>query len=132
MRYVLALLLIASCQAAWADDKKRPLGGLLVGAGTLSCAKFGQAYKLNPETFEAIYFAWAQGYLSRDNLQRTVDDGNFVDLLSPTYPTNDQKAYIRRFCDQNPLKSYFDAVIALHNHMAGIPGLMQKAPKGNR
>jgi hypothetical protein len=45
----------------------------IAGAGTKSCAEFGKIYKEMPEVADAVFTAWAQGYMSGQNIRSMAD-----------------------------------------------------------
>ncbi len=112
-------------------DMKRPLGAcclvaagflaILVqdvaaqikgsGIGNTSCAQFADLYKETPENTETVFFAWAMGVMSGLNVSLR---GDRADLLPHNFDADDQKAYIRRFCDERPSALYVEAVADLY------------------
>ena len=79
------------------------------GQGAVSCAKFAEWSRSNPDDVESIFSAWAVGYLSG------VNDGSldyFADLKAKE--SEELKLYLRQYCDAHPLATYRDAMIELY------------------
>jgi hypothetical protein len=75
--------------------------------GVSSCAEFAQLYKGSPEYTELVFFSWGQGYMSGLNISAMGQGFLARDLAGDT---SQQKQEIRRYCADNPLKNYSDAV----------------------
>jgi hypothetical protein len=98
-----------------------------MGMGTDSCANFGKNYQHNPESIEAAYFTWAQGFINGANitLRATRQRTRLMDGM----PLADQKRFIRQYCDDHPLSSYLSGVIEL---MGKFPSAAEMPPNGTR
>jgi hypothetical protein len=59
--------------------------------------------------WKQFFFSWAQGFMTGWNV--ATDDENLIDLLG--MKAQDQKTYLRDYCDKHPLKNYLDGVVAL-------------------
>ncbi len=81
------------------------------GIGNTSCAQFADLYKETPENTETVFFAWAMGVMSGLNVSLR---GDRADLLPHNFDADDQKAYIRRICDERPSALYVEAVADLY------------------
>ena len=103
-----AVALIAS--AAGAD----PVGE--EGAGASTCGQFERNYRANPEHAEIVYFSWAQGAMSGMNTILMIQQKPPTDLNKESL--EDQKDYLRNFCDAHPLAPYYAGVFALFGEMA--------------
>jgi hypothetical protein len=79
------------------------------GAGAATCAQFAQDYKQDVE-LERNYFNWAQGFMSGINWK---EDTFYHNLDAQTI--EDQKAFLRRYCDAHPLEQYILAVQAFYD-----------------
>ncbi len=90
------------------------------GLGAQACASFASNFKKNP-MMEAFYFTWAQGYMSGLNMGLLAIGNEMTDLGD--FDIDRQQSFIRRFCDQHPLKNYTDAVDDLFTTMRGKQGL---------
>lgn len=119
MRAIAAMFLVLALTDVSSAQKREPGG--MVGAGTLSCARFAEHYRLNPEQNEDFYFSWAQGLMSGLNMANP--------RLRPPLPVRDlaawtterQKQFIRDYCDRHPLQLYTEAVIELIKSLPAIP-----------
>jgi hypothetical protein len=83
----------------------------LMGEGALSCATFGQDYSRAPTVAEDNYFGWAQGYMSGLNALWNRAGGKQRILNAKT--TDEQKKFIRDWCNKHPLADYSEAVLQL-------------------
>jgi hypothetical protein len=84
---------------------------VVAGIGVTTCAEFAERYRENPDSAESRYFSWATGYMTGWNV---ASFGQKVPVVFLTAMTEDeQKSFLRRFCDQNPQKQYFRAVSTL-------------------
>lgn len=84
-----------------------------MGAGTQSCAVFGQQYQKNPQLAEAVYFSWAQGYMSAVNYFAGSAQKFPLNLAPVGWPVPNQEAFIRDYCAGHPLDDYTMAVLKL-------------------
>jgi hypothetical protein len=88
----------------------------LTGVGTSSCSEVVRYYsKANPAGVELVFFSWAQGFMAGWNVG-LVDQQNLKIDLS-LMNDDDQKRYLRQYCEQHPLKMYVDGVVALMGQM---------------
>jgi len=102
---VVALMIVTACSAR-ADTL------LFAGAGITSCATFAEQYRSSPQVVELVYFAWAQGFMAGMNATDVKATGRARDLSSMT--TNEQKDYLRSYCDAHPLSEYMYAAWDLY------------------
>lgn len=100
---IVAAGLVASIAAAEPANMK--------GAGVRSCAQFATDYKKSPNIAEAMYFEWAQGFMSGLNVAHNADKTPLRDLDG--IARVEQEGFIRTYCDSHPLKEYLWAVHAL-------------------
>ena len=91
------------------------------GLGVRSCAKFAQDFKENPESWETIYYVWAEGYLTGFNVALGVLRGQSVDLNPHERSEQWRRESIREYCASHPLAPYSEAVINLLNELAEPP-----------
>jgi hypothetical protein len=93
----------------------QPIGSMadfsVLGPGTVSCAKFAEAYRNSPTNVENLFFAWAEGMMSGVNTAALEALGKYRDLSAMTI--KEQQAYLRDYCDQHPLADYSEAVRGL-------------------
>ena len=84
----------------------------LTGVGTSSCSEVEQYYsKANPAGVELVFFSWAQGFMAGWNVGLADQKDLKIDLSMMN--DDDQKKYLREYCDQHPMKKYVDGVVAL-------------------
>lgn len=81
------------------------------GVGVTSCAEFARLYQVAPENTELVFFSWGQGYMSGLNISAMGQGFMARDLAGDQ---GQQKQEIRRYCANNPLKNYMDAVFDLY------------------
>lgn len=77
------------------------------GMGARPCSDFTKLIQ-RPD-FEDVFYTWAQGFLTGFNM--AAPEGQAV-LLTPM-TRDQQKRFLREFCDQNPAKPYIFGVSAL-------------------
>lgn len=104
-RIVLIVVFFYSA-TAFADSTKHE--SAFIGAGSLTCAKFAELYRQAPEDAEAIFFQWAQGFMSGLNAAGLIHDTAFHDLSAKTLEA--QQSELRAYCDKHPLANYVVAV----------------------
>lgn len=97
----------------------KPAGVVGIGVGT--CGVFGKKYAKNPEFYEISYFAWAQGLMS--GINAGFKAGHMTNLKPTDFPAKEQMAFIRQYCAENPLRSYYDAVFELYIYLREKQGL---------
>jgi hypothetical protein len=85
------------------------------GVGAFSCGQLAQDYSTLSDV-EAVWFTWAQGFMSGLNMKMGIDQHQYRNLGAMT--VEEQKRFLRNFCDQHPLKNFLEAVTAL---WAGFP-----------
>ena len=79
------------------------------GVGLRTCSTLWDSSKKDP-SMEHYFFGWAEGFMTGLNIARLNDEpGAFKSM-----PQKQQMAYIRNFCEANPVRDYFDAVIELY------------------
>ena len=106
---LMAALVCGLAHPAQAND----LAGM--GVGYMTCTQFADFYKDDAEGVETGFFNWAQGFMSGVNFGNFTDEhavaGKTVNLAA--MELKEQKAFLRRYCDQHPLAQYVDAVLHL-------------------
>jgi hypothetical protein len=101
-----AAMMIATAGSARADTL------MFSGAGITSCATFAEQYRGSPQVVELVYFAWAQGFMAGLNAADVNATGRARDLSSMA--NDEQKGYLRSYCDAHPLSEYMYAVWDLY------------------
>jgi hypothetical protein len=106
----LGLLLAATC-IIW--PTACPAENIVVsGVGTFSCGQLAKDYAaVSNMDIEGVWFMWAQGFMSGLNMKMGIDQHQYRNLGAMTI--EEQKRFLRNFCDQHPLKDFQDAVFAL-------------------
>ena len=108
-------LLAAMCFCAVQASAAEIVGS---GIGAASCAVFAEDYSHDPAYYENSYFIWAQGYMTGLNVAVSANSQRI--LLSDEFDTVRQRAAIRRFCADNPLRWYWEAVVDLYNRLPRV------------
>ena len=107
--WAVAALIIVMASSARADTL------LFAGAGITSCATFAEQYRSSPQVVELVYFTWAQGFMAGMSATDVKATGRARDLSSMT--TDEQKGYLRSYCDAHPLSEYMYAVWDLYTKL---------------
>ena len=115
---VLCFLLISSTLPCAGDSMQ-------MGPGTKTCAEFGRDYT-EDRLAEIAYFLWALGYMSGLNLA-AVGTFHQYNKLGAT-SQEEQKAFLRRWCNEHPQEKYRDGVFALYQTLPNMP-LNEALPK---
>jgi hypothetical protein len=90
-----------------------PSSGVLVqGPGTETCAEVAQYYRQDPKLAKALFFSWAQGFLSGVNMSSLPVTANVGAMT-----VENQEAYLREYCETHPLMHYVEAVMALYTSL---------------
>jgi hypothetical protein len=89
-----------------------------MGLGTGTCAQFAELRRVTPERAETYFFDWAQGYLSGWNAAQLVQGKPYRDLNGMT--VDEQRAFLRRYCEDNPDSTYFHGVVRLQQQFEMI------------
>ena len=138
------LLVAEHSRAAWGQSKMRIVGILagcagaltaftcfaypMQGVGATSCAEFARMYRNSPEYTELVFFSWGQGYMSGLNIS-AMGQGFLARDLAGDMAQQQQE--IRRYCADNPLKNYKDAVFDLYGKLPPYAGDAAK-PSGQK
>ncbi len=72
----------------------------------------------NPALIENAFFDWAQGFLSGFNIPALyLSELGYPKADLSTMSIDSQKAWLRDYCADNPLRSYMSAVLDLHGEL---------------
>jgi hypothetical protein len=82
-----------------------------MGVGAHTCGQFAEGYRNAPQLTESLYFAWAQGFMSGQNMALLANHHLAKNLNAKT--TEEQESFIRSHCDRHPLSGYWEAVMTL-------------------
>jgi hypothetical protein len=88
-------------------DDLRAAGG---GIGVTRCSEFNESLKKTAET-GAMFFSWAEGFLTGWNMGLPSTSREHAELSS--IARDDQMAFLRRWCEENPTKRYMEGVTML-------------------
>jgi hypothetical protein len=113
MRAFLVLLFVLAFRQASAET---PIA--VTGFGSVTCAHFAEDYRKNPDTAELLYYSWAQGYMSGQNVVLAEAKKSARNLGA--FSTKSQKAMLRTYCDGHPLGFFWLAVVALFESLPQV------------
>ena len=112
MKKLIAIVIAATLSCLVWVARAEEIAG--TGVGNRTCADFAKNYRntATPIIIENIFFSWAQGFMAGWNVALSdVQKELTVDLSA--LKTDEQKKYLRDFCDKHPLKNYMDGVMGL-------------------
>ena len=114
---MLRIIALASAIVTAASLAVAPIGtqeksSASIGAGATTCGEFANFYRSDTE-IENYYLSWTQGYLSGLNFFVYERSDHFLNLKPAAFNVEDQKSFLRRYCADNPLRYYEEAVIEL-------------------
>jgi hypothetical protein len=92
----------------------------IVGSGADSCGQYLEVRSGNQQSPEVLLkefmmISWAQGYISGMNAYRVVANPKWDRLLLPDAPSI--KAYLDKYCRDNPLQTVKDGSFALFTEL---------------
>jgi hypothetical protein len=76
-------------------------------------------YKSAPDLAELVFSSWSQGFMSAVNFANFGAQRPMRDLAAMDQSAQDE--FVRRYCDQNPLKSFLQATMALFLSLPEMP-----------
>jgi hypothetical protein len=85
----------------------------VTGVGMSPCSEVVQYYRTNPNPagVELVFFSWAEGFMTGWNVASADQKDLKIDLSMMN--TDDQKKYMREYCEHHPTKKYIDGIVAL-------------------
>jgi hypothetical protein len=86
------------------------------GIGNESCAQFASQYQLSTHS-ETLYFEWAQGFMSGLNTEKLYE-GHLTTQDLSSIPVEQQRSFLRTYCDEHPLTDYSKGVLELYMQLA--------------
>jgi hypothetical protein len=111
VRFILATICVL---AALSEAQGQQAG--MMGAGSGTCAAYTQAYRDDPDTANNLYFGWAQGYMSGQNVTRGDKPMRNLNAI----PVSAQLIFLKRFCEQRPTDFFAVAAQNLFNALPSI------------
>lgn len=96
------------------------LSAAISGIGAQPCSKFTSDIAAPGEgvQVEARFYAWAQGWMSRLNVDREMTGASYIPSGQIKGPGLDvgaeQKAFLRNYCASNPANLYAQGATALY------------------
>jgi hypothetical protein len=88
----------------------------MMGAGSSTCADYLEEYRSDPATANNLYFGWAQGFMSGENVAHDKKPMRNLNAL----PVSTQLDFLKRFCEQKPAVLF---AIATQNLFNALPSL---------
>jgi hypothetical protein len=122
--FFMVSVMVLPYRAAAAEGDQGELS-LIMGAGAIPCAEFGQRIR-NSETIEATFFAWGQGYMSGMNTMFNFAGSDTRDMNAISVTTQEDK--VRDYCASHPLQSYANGVTELYLSLPTVPPKEKPAP----
>ncbi len=101
----------AIISACWYPEAQSAEPFPVDGAGTTSCGKYLE--DITDDEFSTIYVSWTQGFLSGMNLADRMAKKEFVSIPDE----RSIKAYLDKFCRDNPLETPFEGSIHLYREL---------------
>lgn len=114
---MLAIAFVSLAEACAADSLGR-------GIGSQTCAQFAEQYRGSPQTADLAYMSWAQGFTTGFNFSLAGSKNVFRDLDTKSFET--QATYLRQYCNDHPLATFFQAVVDLFSTLP-----FKKMPQSN-
>jgi len=79
------------------------------GSGVSSCGRYLSGRSENDSMLNSIYGTWLQGFFSGVNVHRRISGKEMISI-----PDSESLLfYVEKFCRDNPLRSVYEASIAL-------------------
>jgi hypothetical protein len=78
------------------------------GAGAMSCAKYAELYRRDPNQVDLRFLSWAQGFITCTNL--TMPEAYFD--LGAKEP-EEMMQFLRKYCNDHPLADFVEAAMEL-------------------
>jgi hypothetical protein len=103
---VLALLALSLSAASAEDDEN-----IAMGAGVATCRQFNDLQKVDPAPVMLNFTAWAQGFMSSQNLNSYNATGTYRQLSDDIKL---QQHFLVDFCNKFPNRLYSSAVAVLY------------------
>jgi len=86
------VLAFAACAHA-----QQPQAGMM-GAGSSTCADYLKEYQNDPASANDLYFSWAQGYMSGQNVAHDKSPMRNLNAI----PTSAQLDFLQHYCQKKP------------------------------
>lgn len=107
MRHVFVILLSA-LTIGQADAKE---SAAVLGLDTFTCSHFIESFKKSPTVTESVYFAWALGYMTGQNVSLVKAKEKARDLTGTL--TKSQETFLHSYCERHPRSAYRTPVLQL-------------------
>jgi hypothetical protein len=90
----------------------------IVGPGGETCKAFTDLHKEAPEFSKAIFFSYAQGFMTALNMSRSLN-GLPAHTLKGLGP-DDQMAHLVYYCGNHPIENFISAINSLYDDLPEI------------
>jgi hypothetical protein len=115
-RLVVSTLICSTLQVS-----AQEVGAPAYGFGSAKCSAFLGDVQRRGEMAEAIYFSWAQGFITAVNA--VSGNRGMIRNFTSKVTRVEQQALLKTFCQKNPDQSFSSAVFALVDHLRAAEGL---------
>ena len=118
MRTLIALTMVLTASVANAQQIS-----VSRGLGVGSCSQFVKEYEASTDV-ENHYFSWGQGLMTGLNLslaQANRKGNSTIARNLSFWSTDEQKHFVRSYCDEHPLQLYMDAIVDLYQNFPTRP-----------
>lgn len=82
---------------------------VIFGAGGVTCARYAQFYRRNPDRYGELFFQWSQGFMSATDMDRHINHAPILNLNPSAFPVEEQRTFMNKYCDEHPLRLWVDA-----------------------
>jgi hypothetical protein len=100
-------VLTAICPLVISSASAEEEGSFLRGLGATTCGEFGALYRQQPKVIKDQYMQWTLGFLSGVN---SSSSKQYRDLAAKS--PEELRFSLRRYWDEHPLATYWQAVVA--------------------
>jgi hypothetical protein len=112
-------LFMSACVSAGAQNRAPPVYGF----GSASCSTYLSDIRLRGEQAKAIYFSWAQGFISAANALSQSPEYPFVPDLTSKMGLDAQGSALVQLCTEKPNQQFSCAVMELLDRIREAEGL---------
>jgi hypothetical protein len=128
-RVLIVPLLALAAPPAYAKSPSSKLvtnTAFIVGPGSETCKAFTDLHKKAPEFSKAIFFSYAQGFMTALNMSRSLNrlPAHALKGLGP----DDQMAHLVYYCGNHPTEDFISAINSLYDDLPEIEAVKDLKP----